>query len=1154
MKTIIKKINVFLLLSLILSLPLFTIADTNTVYLRSADDFKAFVKNCTLDSYSAGKTFLLTKDIKLSGFLPVPVFSGTFDGNNHTVSGVVSYKNASKTGLFRNVSAGAVIKNLTVETTLIPGGSSSKIGAVAGINSGTITNCKFKGEIKGLSYIGGISGQNEGTISGCTSEGSIYGKHYVGGITGRNLGTVVSCVNKSKVNTKIEKTTFDIENIDLSNIISTENTVEITDIGGISGFSSGITESCENRGTVGYVHVGYNVGGIAGRQNGYLSGCKNYGEVYGRKDVGGIVGQLEPFTVLQYSESSVLSLSDDLNTLEKMIDELIGESDSMRSGVSARLSGIKTQTNTAIELTDTLVDMVNGNLETNADNITDTSARITSLIGSVTDTMGKYGYIDENSAEIVNDVAGDLVKAADEYNDAISSVSGEVNSPGLKKSADKLKEATRDLNGAASSLRSSARDLKTFMANINAASKAIDNIKKSLDNMIKGEDEVSSAAKETASELAKIREGIASGKIPAGSDISALVSSLEKTFTSVSEISAGTKSDYEQLKTAFEQLASALKAIDGGDIASGVDKLATAAGYAADSTRNLRDAVNSLETAFDGFNIDTKGLTLDDAGTKIQKNAESITGILLSLGKMFDELNGSIIEFNANPIINIERFPSEMYETKDALSGSISGITDSFEALNNYASGTLGGIGGTLGNVNNQLFKVLDSLSSVIESATTDVTEKTIDDLTMDISEEDTAAQTTGKITGCKNDGDIDGDINVGGIVGSLAIEYDFDPEDDISRNGKRSFDFIYKTRAVVRQCRNSANIKSKKNCVGGIAGQMKLGCIINCAAGGYIESKTGDYVGGIAGDCKTTIKNCTARVSLSGDDYVGGIAGNANHIYDCGSVVTIDKSDEFSGGIAGNTEGLCRSNFYAGNVTGAVDGTSYSGIAEEGSVDFIKETENGDIFDKFTAKFIIDGKTVKEMSFGYGETLKDIPSIPEKEGYYAKWDTESFENLSRDITAVAVYVPYVTSVETDKTRKSGLPIALCEGKYTEETTAKIEKEKTKRFSGKREENWKVTVSDAPDGGEMTIHYLPSDNMRFEQAVYVLKDGKYVRTSCKKDGKYLVFKGTKGSTVFGVSPAGVKPGKLTFIIIIILIFSSVLKVGKKVKNKEKTPV
>ena len=286
----------------------------------------------------------------------------------------------------------------------------------------------------------------------------------------------------------------------------------------------------------------------------------------------------------------------------------------------------------------------------------------------------------------------------------------------------------------------------------------------------------------------------------------------------------------------------------------------------------------------------------------------------------------------------------------------------------------------------------------------------------------------------------------------------------------------------------------------------------------------------------------------------MGGIAGNANHIYDCGSVVTIDKSDEFSGGVAGNTEGLCRANYYAGNAFGAVDGASRKGIAEEGSVDFIKEAENGDIFDKFTAKFIIDGKTVREIHFSYGESIKDIPEIPEKEGYYAKWDTDDFKNLSRDITANAVYLPYVTSVETDKTRKNGLVLAVCEGKYTEETTARIEKENSKRFSGKRKENWKITLSDAPFEGEMTVHYLPPESMRFTPAVYVLKDGKYVRTSYKKDGKYLVFKGTAGSTVFGVAPAGTKPGKLTCIIIVLLIVSSVLKVTKKDKKKEKTAV
>ena len=67
-----------------------------------------------------------------------------------------------------------------------------------------------------------------------------------------------------------------------------------TDIGGIAGFSNGVIQSCKNVGNVGYEHMGYNVGGIVGRQSGYLDGCKNTGIVNGRKDVGGIAGQLEP--------------------------------------------------------------------------------------------------------------------------------------------------------------------------------------------------------------------------------------------------------------------------------------------------------------------------------------------------------------------------------------------------------------------------------------------------------------------------------------------------------------------------------------------------------------------------------------------------------------------------------------------------------------------------------------------------------------------------------------------------------------------------------------------------------------------------------------------------------------------------------------------
>ena len=57
----------------------------------------------------------------------------------------------------------------------------------------------------------------------------------------------------------------DLEDLDSRPLNSTENLPACTDIGGITGFSTGVLQSCKNTGPVGYEHVGYNVGGIAGR-------------------------------------------------------------------------------------------------------------------------------------------------------------------------------------------------------------------------------------------------------------------------------------------------------------------------------------------------------------------------------------------------------------------------------------------------------------------------------------------------------------------------------------------------------------------------------------------------------------------------------------------------------------------------------------------------------------------------------------------------------------------------------------------------------------------------------------------------------------------------------------------------------------------------
>ena len=52
------------------------------VTIRTTEEFLAFAQNCTSESYSKGRYFVLETDLNLQGtdFKPAPVFAGTFDG------------------------------------------------------------------------------------------------------------------------------------------------------------------------------------------------------------------------------------------------------------------------------------------------------------------------------------------------------------------------------------------------------------------------------------------------------------------------------------------------------------------------------------------------------------------------------------------------------------------------------------------------------------------------------------------------------------------------------------------------------------------------------------------------------------------------------------------------------------------------------------------------------------------------------------------------------------------------------------------------------------------------------------------------------------------------------------------------------------------
>ena len=330
MRNLLKRISALLLcLLLVLSLPATALAEEaqdseegTTLRIARRQQFLDFAENCRLDSYSRNLSVVLLTDIDLTGvdFSGIPIFCGNFDGNGHTVSGLSITRDGSNMGLFRYVDASGVIQNLTVSGAVTPDGSRSAVGGIAGHNAGKIQNCFFDGTVSGSDDVGGIAGINAitGIIDGCHSKGVITGDHRVGGVVGNNLGVVRSCNNRSGVNTTAEENQIKLSDISLETITGSESVSAVTDIGGIAGTSSGVIRQSKNRGNVGYQHMGYNVGGIAGTQTGYLYKCENFAQVYGRKEVGGIVGQMEPTTFIEYTEDTMQILQSQLGTVSNL--------------------------------------------------------------------------------------------------------------------------------------------------------------------------------------------------------------------------------------------------------------------------------------------------------------------------------------------------------------------------------------------------------------------------------------------------------------------------------------------------------------------------------------------------------------------------------------------------------------------------------------------------------------------------------------------------------------------------------------------------------------------------------------------------------------------------------------------------------------------
>ena len=314
--------------------------EERVLVISDSKQLRQLAVDCTLVEYSQGLTVKLDKDIDLDGrpMQAIPSFSGVFDGQGHSIKNFVLDCNGFSQGLFRFLNEGAVIKRLKVEGIVDGGHRMDKIGGIVGSNYGSIEDCSFSGKVTGLNYVGGIAGTSSGSISGCQSQGEISGKRFTGGIAGESSGAVVSCKNQAQVNTGISPGGIVVDelNIDNMSLTGAEDTDVVSDSGGIVGFSKGLILDCVNTAEVGYPHYGYNVGGIAGRQSGHIANCENRGFIQGRKDLGGIVGQMEPNKQL----INRASLADEIRRLQSMISSAMANAGAMSQQMQAALGNI----------------------------------------------------------------------------------------------------------------------------------------------------------------------------------------------------------------------------------------------------------------------------------------------------------------------------------------------------------------------------------------------------------------------------------------------------------------------------------------------------------------------------------------------------------------------------------------------------------------------------------------------------------------------------------------------------------------------------------------------------------------------------------------------------------------------------------------------
>ena len=693
-------------------------------------------------------------------------------------------------------------------------------------------------------------------------------------------------------------------------------------------------------------------------------------------------------------------------------------------------------------------------------------------------------------------MSGYITSAKNSAESLASSVSGDVGA-----AAADAKQKASDLKGYTSDIKNATSDLKGIVSGLDSA---VTDCKDTIRGLTGEYKQAANAAIGTIeSGVKQIRQGYDSLKKGEGMLISDPKGAISQVKSGVSDLSAGIKS-LKNGVDALDKVRSDLE--ESGD-----------SQQAASSIKNLVSTFQSSENSADAAlsNISSVASQISGGAASVSSGVDTgsykknVQGIASAIGGIGESLNS----------------------TKNSIKNSSSKIIRDFEKVSSEFTAIVNMFGSMVDDTMNTNFLSKDTYLA-------------------DISDDAIFSAIDGKTAESVNRGDVEADVNVGGVAGTMAVEYDMDPEDDIDVSGKTGIHFEYQTKVIVFRNKNYGDILGKKDCVGSVIGNMDVGTVYGCEAYGTAESETGDYVGGVAGKSVSAIKKSYAKCALAGRQYVGGIVGEGENISDSCSLARVDRADAFSGAIAGKAGGKVKDNYFTSETLTGIDRTSYKGKAEPLSFNDlckIKGVPSG--FRTMTATFMAEGKEVGKQTFTYGGSLNEseIPEVPKKSGYYGKWSEDNFENLTLDVIATAEYEPYLTVLASEQTREEQ-SILLVTGQFTDASGMTVE-EAGDGVSG-ASETYQVHITG--DSEVESVRFLPEGGK--DCTLYMKSgDGAWKEITADNFGKSKEFETTEKD--FGLSVV-MKPESHTLMIVLIaagavIVLILVVAVAKRIKKKSK---